>query len=79
MAVITNPDLLQIVKLGRAATGRLLEYPLEDRQPSVSFLLEDARQAMLAVFNWIDVPLSHTFRVPALDSLTGTVTSCVMF
>jgi hypothetical protein len=67
MALLTNPDLLQIAKNGRAATPLdLLDYASEDLQPSVSFLREDSRQSILAVFNWTDRPRSHAFALSSL-------------
>jgi hypothetical protein len=60
VALVTNPDLLRIAKLGRAAIPLdLLSYRAEDEQPSMFFLREDARQAVLAVFNWTEKPSSH--------------------
>jgi hypothetical protein len=57
VALIKNPDLLRMAKLGRAAIPvDLLSYRPEDRQPSVFLLRESARQSMLAVFNWADQP-----------------------
>ena len=67
LALVTNPDLLQIVKLGRAAKPLdLLEYEPEDLQPSVSFLREDNRQGILAVFNWTEQARSHTLGLTQL-------------
>src|SRR5215467_2221252 len=72
MALVNNPDILQIAKLGRAAKPTdLLEYAPEDEQPSVSFLREDNRQSILAVFNWTDKPRSHSFRLSALGLADG--------
>ncbi|MGB0125503.1 MAG: PKD domain-containing protein, partial [Silvibacterium sp.] len=61
VALVTNPDLLQMVKLGKAALPLdLLTYRHEDEQPGIFLLREDSRQAMLAVFNWTEHPNSHT-------------------
>jgi alpha-galactosidase len=60
VALLTNPDLLTMAKLGRAALPvDLLTYLPEDEQPSVFLLHEDARQSILAVFNWTEKPRSH--------------------
>jgi hypothetical protein len=60
VALLTNPDLLTMAKLGRAALPvDLLTYLPEDEQPSVFLLREDARQSILAVFNWTEKPRSH--------------------
>jgi len=67
MALVKNPDLLAIAKLGRAAVPLdLLTYADEDEQPSVFLLHEDQRQSMLAVFNWTGQPNSHSFTVSDL-------------
>jgi len=71
VALLKNPDLLQMAKLGRAAVPLdLLSYRAEDAQPSVFLLHEDARQSILAVFNWTDQPKSHRFVLSELG-LTG--------
>lgn len=62
LALITNPDFLQMIKLGKAALPLdLLTYRRTDEQPGVFLLREDSRQAMLAVFNWTENPDSHAF------------------
>ena len=62
VALLQNRDLLQMAKLGRAATPvDLLSYTPEDEQPSVFLLREDARQSILACFNWTEHPRSHRF------------------
>ena len=67
LSLLTNPDLLQMVKLGRAALPLdLLTYSSEDGQPAVFLLHEDQRQAMLTVFNWTEKPRSHVFSLPEL-------------
>ena len=72
LALVQNHDLLQMVKLNRAAVPLdLMSYANEDGQPSVFVLHEDARQTMLAVFNWTEVPRSHSFLWSALDLLAG--------
>jgi alpha-galactosidase len=62
VALVTNPDVLQMVKLSQASVPLdLLTYRRKDEQPGVFLLREDARQAMLAVFNWTEQPSSHEF------------------
>ncbi len=62
LALVTNPDILQMIKLGNAALPLdLLTYRPEDGQPGIFLLREDSRQAMLAVFNWTEHPNSHAF------------------
>ncbi|MGA9425362.1 MAG: alpha-galactosidase, partial [Terracidiphilus sp.] len=67
LALVTNPDLLQMVKLGKAALPLdLLTYREVDEQPGIFLLREDSRQTMLAVFNWTENPNSHAFSFPDL-------------
>ncbi len=62
LALVTNRDILQMIKLGNAARPLdLLTYRPEDGQPGIFLLREDSRQAMLAVFNWTEHPNSHAF------------------
>ena len=59
--LIKNQDLRHMVHLGRAMCPLdLMTYSAQDGQPSIFFLQEDARQAMLAVFNWTDAARSHS-------------------
>ena len=68
LKLLTNKDMLQMVKLGRASKPLdLLEYSPDDLQPSVTFLREDDRQSILAVFNWTEQPRSHEFDVADLQ------------
>lgn len=72
LALVKNPDLLQMAELGRAAVPLdLLSYRAEDEQPSVFFLREDARQSILAVFNWTEKPRSHRFSLSELKLSNG--------
>lgn len=60
--LIHNRDLLDMVRLRRAATPLdLMTYSAEDEQPSVFLLHEDKRQSMLIVFNWTEASRSHQF------------------
>jgi alpha-galactosidase len=62
LALVDNKEILDMNRLGRAALPiDLMTFRPEDEQPSVYFLREDARQCMLAVFNWSKQPSSHTF------------------
>ena len=64
LALIRNPEILRMVKLRRAAVPvDLMTFSAEDEMPSVYFLREDARQTMVAVFNWSDGPRPHTLEL----------------
>jgi len=70
LALVENPEILAMNRLGRAARPLdLMTFPPEDEAPSVFFLPEDSRQAMLAVFNWAERPLSHSFTLAGLGLL----------
>ncbi len=67
--LVRNPDLLAMAKVSRAATPvDLLSYDAADLQPSVFFLKEDNRQAMLVVFNWSEQPRSHSLKLTDLGA-----------
>jgi alpha-galactosidase len=67
LALVENQELIDMNRLGRAALPLdLMTFRSEDEEPSVFFLREDRRQAMLAVFNWSDRPLSHAFNLASL-------------
>jgi hypothetical protein len=67
LALVKNPDLLDMVRLSRAAVPLdLMTYRAEDTQPSVFLLEEDPRQRILTVFNWTAATRTHTL---ALDTL----------
>jgi alpha-galactosidase len=67
LALVENQEILDMNRLGRAALPLdLMTFRPEDEEPSVFFLREDARQSMLAVFNWSERPLSHTFTLDGL-------------
>jgi hypothetical protein len=60
LALMTNPDLLDMVRLRRAATPLdLMSYAEDDLQPSLFWLRENADTGMLSVFNWTDQPRRH--------------------
>jgi hypothetical protein len=67
LELVKNADLLQMVKLGHAATPvDLMTYQDADAQPSVFLLREDSRQSVLAVFNWTEEKRSHELRFSEL-------------
>jgi alpha-galactosidase len=72
LALVKNPDLLAMAKLGRPALPLdLMTYTDNDQQPSVFLLQEDRRQSILAVFNWTEQPTSHTFTIADLNLAAG--------
>jgi alpha-galactosidase len=72
VALVENPELLQMAKLGRAAIPLdLLSYGSEDEQSSLFLLREDARQSILAVFNWTEHPRSHRLSFSELSLTAG--------
>ncbi|HEY3930573.1 MAG TPA: PKD domain-containing protein [Candidatus Koribacter sp.] len=67
LALVENRDLLNMIRLGRAATPiDLLTYAPEDEQPSVFLLRESPRQSILVVFNWTNSPRTHKFQLTDL-------------
>jgi hypothetical protein len=67
LALVENPELLCMARLTRAAVPLdLMTFRPEDEMPSIFFLQEDRRQAMLAVFNWTEQPRSHRFTLADL-------------
>jgi alpha-galactosidase len=72
LALVKNPDLVAMVKLGQAAVPLdLMTYAEKDEQPSVFLLRADQHQSMLAVFNWTERPSSHTFTFADLKLTAG--------
>jgi alpha-galactosidase len=72
LALVENRELLNMAKVGRASTPLdLMTYELEDGQPSIFFLREDQRQAILTVFNWTGTVRSHTLRLADLGLPEG--------
>jgi len=72
VALIENPDLLQMAKLGRAAIPLdLLSYSPSDEQPSIFLLWEDNRQSILAVFDWTEHSSSHRLSFSELNLSSG--------
>jgi alpha-galactosidase len=67
LALIENRDLIDMVRLGKASIPEdLMSYSAADRQPSVFFLPESARQSILTVFNWTERPTQHLIELSAL-------------
>ena len=48
-----------------------MTYEPEDAQPSIFFLQEDQRQAILTVFNWTNTVRSHTLKLADLGLPAG--------
>ena len=72
LALVKNPDLLAMVRLGQAAVPLdLMSYADKDEQPSVFLLREDQRQSILAIFNWTERPSSHVFTLSDLKLTAG--------
>lgn len=67
LALVENTDLLNMAKIGRASTPLdLMTYEPGDEQPSIFFLQESPRQAILTVFNWTETLRSHTLKLADL-------------
>jgi alpha-galactosidase len=78
VALVKNPDLLVMAKLGQVAVPLdLMTYTDKDEQPSVFLLREDQRQSIVAVFNWTEQPSSRTFSFSDLNIPAGH--SCQWF
>ncbi|MHB8655655.1 MAG: PKD domain-containing protein [Terriglobia bacterium] len=72
LALVENRDLLRMVELRRAATPvDLMSFRAEDNLPSIFSLPEDARQSMLAVFNWTEGSRAHTLNLSNLGLAEG--------
>ena len=60
LALLTNPELLKLMRLSHAATPLdLMSYAEEDLQPSLFWIRESNRQGLLAIFNWTESARSH--------------------
>ncbi len=67
LGLLQNQDLLDMPRLGRASTPTdLLSYAPADQQPSVFLLEENARQAILTVFNWTEQSRPRAINFPQL-------------
>ncbi|HET7099686.1 MAG TPA: glycoside hydrolase family 36 protein, partial [Terriglobia bacterium] len=72
LALVENKNLLRMVELRRAAKPLdLMTFPLQDGMPSEYFLKEDDRQSILAVFNWTEMPRTHTLKLSDLGLAQG--------
>jgi alpha-galactosidase len=72
VALVNNPVLLGMARLGRAAVPLdLLSYRAADEQPSVFFLREDTRQSIVTVFNWTEQPQTHRISLTDLKLPSG--------
>lgn len=72
VALVTNPELVRMAKLGRAAVPLdLLSYRAEDEQPSVFLLNADKRESVLTVFNWSEKSDSHRISLADLKLASG--------
>ena len=72
LALVENRELLNMAKVGQASTPiDLMTYEPEDEQPSIFFLREGRRQAMLIVFNWTNTVRSHTLKLADLGLPVG--------
>jgi alpha-galactosidase len=67
LALVENTDLLNMAKIGKASTPLdLMTYEPGDAQPSIFFLQESPRQAILTVFNWTKKTRSHALKLADL-------------
>lgn len=67
LALVENTDLLNMAKIGQASTPLdLMTYEPEDELPSIFFLRESPRQAILTVFNWTKTSRTHTLKLADL-------------
>ncbi|MBB6144239.1 hypothetical protein HNQ77_002191 [Silvibacterium bohemicum] len=72
LALIENPELINMIRLGKASLPLdLMTYSAEDGQPSVFFLKEDRRQSILTVFNWSEKSRDHSIDLAAAGLPSG--------
>lgn len=61
VALLEDRDLLNMAHLGHASTPLdLMTYGAADLQPSIFLLKETARQSIVTVFNWTEMPRHHS-------------------
>ncbi len=77
VALVKNPDLLDMAKLGRASFPfDLMTYRPEDKMPSIFLLKETPRQQILTVFNWTEEARNHTLTLADVGlRTTGSYTA----
>lgn len=67
VALVKNPELLDMARLGRSSTPiDLLTYSTADAQPSIFLLKEDNRQSILTIFNWTEADQKRTMQLSDL-------------
>jgi hypothetical protein len=67
LALIENRDLIDMIRIGRAADPvDLMTYSPADGQPSVFCLKESPRQSILVVFDWSEQSTTHDVRLEDL-------------
>jgi len=73
LALVENPDLLNMAKAGRASTPvDLMSYDPEDEQPSLFLLRQSPRQSILTVFNWTEKPRSRSLSLKDVGLPVGS-------
>lgn len=67
LGLIENQDLIDMIRMGRAAYPvDLMNYSASDGQPSIFYLKESRRQGILAVFNWTEKTTGHDLHLEDL-------------
>jgi alpha-galactosidase len=67
LALVTNPELLKLMRLSRSATPLdLMTYDPQDLQPSLFWVRESDRQGLLAIFNWTESNRKHQLSLAQL-------------
>lgn len=61
LALVKNPDLLDMARLGRSSTPLdLMSYAASDIQPSIFMLHESPQQSIVSIFDWTEAARNHT-------------------
>jgi alpha-galactosidase len=72
LALLTNSDLIHMVKLGRASTPiDLLNYRRSDGQPSIFLLRINNHESILTIFNWTEEIQNHRLKLSDLNLPTA--------
>jgi len=67
VVLIENPDLINMVRLGKASVPvDLMSYSAADQLPSIFYLKESQRQSIVTIFNWTEKSHSKTIRLADL-------------